>query len=70
MTGDSNFTKIHIEAALEQCTVLVVLNSTFQQSEPGVTYIIETFCQNNCSGHGVCNDGMLLLECLFMVTYF
>lgn len=67
MTGDHNFTKIHIEAALEQCTVLVALNTTFQQSEPDVTYIIESFCQNNCSGHGVCNNGMFInLFNLFM----
>lgn len=57
MTGDDNFTKIHIEAALEQCSVFVVLNTTFQQTEPEITNKIETFCQNNCSGHGICKDG-------------
>uniref|UniRef100_A0A8W8NV44 VWFD domain-containing protein n=1 Tax=Magallana gigas TaxID=29159 RepID=A0A8W8NV44_MAGGI len=57
MTGDDNFTRIHIEAALEQCSVFVVLNKTFQQTEPEVAYTIETFCQNNCSGHGICNAG-------------
>ena len=65
MTGDSNFTKIHIEAALEQCSVFVVLNTTFQQSEPNVTYTIEAFCQNNCSGHGVCNGGRFRFVCMF-----
>lgn len=60
MTGDDNFTRIHIEAALEQCSVFVVLNKTFQLTEPEVAYTIETFCQNNCSGHGICNAGMLV----------
>lgn len=60
MTGDENFTQIHIEAALEQCSVFVVLNTTFQQTEPEVTYKIETFCQNNCSGHGICNAGKVV----------
>lgn len=63
MTGDDNFTKIHIEAALEKCSVFVVFNTTFQQTEPHVTYIIESFCQNNCSGHGVCNGGKLIHLC-------
>lgn len=44
MTGDSNFTQIHIESALEQCSVFVVLNTTFQQTKPEVTNTIETFC--------------------------
>nr|XP_034320141.1 uncharacterized protein LOC117687527 isoform X50 [Crassostrea gigas] len=57
ITGDENFTRIHIEAALEQCSVFVVFNTTFQQAEPDITYTIETFCQNNCSGHGICNAG-------------
>lgn len=57
MTGDDNFTRIHIEAALEQCSVFVVFNTTFQETEPDITYTIETFCQNNCSGHGICNAG-------------
>lgn len=60
MTGDDNFTQIHIEAALEQCSVFVVLNITFQEAEPEVTYTIETFCQNNCSRHGICNAGKLV----------
>nr|XP_022310403.1 uncharacterized protein LOC111115834 isoform X2 [Crassostrea virginica] len=62
MTGDDNFTKIHIEAALEQCSVFVVLNTTFQQTEPEITSKIETLCQNNCSGHGICKDGNCTCE--------
>nr|XP_022312815.1 uncharacterized protein LOC111117870 isoform X2 [Crassostrea virginica] len=65
MTGDDNFTKIHIEAALEQCSVFVVLNTTFQQTEPEITNKIETFCQNNCSGHGICKDGNCTCEADF-----
>lgn len=57
MTGDTNFTRIHIEAALEQCSVFVVLNTTFRETEPEVTYAIKSFCQNNCSEHGVCDAG-------------
>lgn len=60
MTGDDNFTLIHIEAALEQCSVFVVLNKTLQDAEPEITYTIQTFCQNNCSGHGICNAGKLV----------
>lgn len=62
MTGDDNFTQIHIEAALEQCSVFVVLNTTFQETEPEITYTIETFCQNNCSGHGICNAGKPMIK--------
>lgn len=69
MTGDYNFTRIHIEAALEQCSVFVVLNTTFQQTEPVVAYTIETFCQNNCSGHGICNAGMLFFGCYMCVAF-
>ncbi|XP_062603711.1 uncharacterized protein LOC134265508, partial [Saccostrea cucullata] len=57
MTGDVNITKIHIEAALEQCSTFVVLNATFQETEPEITYRIESLCENNCSGNGVCNSG-------------
>ncbi|XP_061167273.1 uncharacterized protein LOC133176126 [Saccostrea echinata] len=57
MTGDINITKIHIEAALEQCSTFVVLNSTFQEVEPDITYRIESLCENNCSGNGICNTG-------------
>lgn len=57
MTGDDNFTRIHIESALKECSVFVVLNTTFQQTEPYITNTIEAFCQNNCSGHGVCITG-------------
>lgn len=64
MTGDDNFTRIHIEAALEQCSVFVVFNTTFQETEPDITYTIETFCQNNCSGHGICNAGKSFHGCL------
>lgn len=60
MTGDTNFTQIHIEAALEQCSVFVILNTTFQETEPEVTYAIKSFCQNNCSEHGICNAGKFL----------
>lgn len=67
MTGDDNFTRIHIEAALEQCSVFVVLNTTFQETEPEVTYTIEIFCQNNCSGHGICNAGTYFF--FFFFTY-
>lgn len=57
MTGDDNFTQIHIEAALEQCSVFVVLNKTLQDAEPKITHTIQTFCPNNCSWHGICNAG-------------
>ena len=69
MTGDNNFTKIHIQAALDQCFVLVALNTTLQQTEPDVTYIIKSFCQNNCSGHGVCNSGMFINHKEYKVIY-
>lgn len=42
---------------MEQCSVFVALNTTFQETEPDITYTIETFCQNNCSGRGMCNAG-------------
>ena len=57
MTGDDNLTQIHVEAALQQCSTFVVLNTTLQEAEPEVTYTIENICPNNCSGHGDCNGG-------------
>ncbi|XP_061167222.1 von Willebrand factor D and EGF domain-containing protein-like [Saccostrea echinata] len=57
MTGDNNITKIHIEATLQQCSSLVLFNSTFQEEQPDVTHLIESLCPNNCSGNGECNEG-------------
>ncbi|XP_062609644.1 uncharacterized protein LOC134271468 [Saccostrea cucullata] len=57
MTEDLNITKIHVEAALVQCSTFVVLNSTFQEVKPDITYRIKSICENNCSGNGICNSG-------------
>ncbi|XP_056003373.1 uncharacterized protein LOC125657435 isoform X1 [Ostrea edulis] len=57
MTGDDNLTQIHVEAALQQCSAFVLLNATLQESEPEVTYTIESICPNNCSSHGTCEGG-------------
>ncbi|XP_048770271.2 von Willebrand factor D and EGF domain-containing protein-like isoform X2 [Ostrea edulis] len=57
MTGDDNITRIHIEAALEQCTNFIVLNTTLQEEEPEITYQLTHLCPGNCSGNGYCNDG-------------
>lgn len=66
MTGEDFYTQMHIELALEQCSVFVSLNTTFQQKEPNVTYSIESRCPNNCSGHGMCyNGGISLVISIF-----
>ncbi|XP_062570171.1 von Willebrand factor D and EGF domain-containing protein-like [Saccostrea cucullata] len=57
MTGDDNLTKIHVEAALEQCTTFVMLNATLQEAAPEVTYTVQNLCPSNCSNHGTCSGG-------------
>ncbi|XP_062598528.1 von Willebrand factor D and EGF domain-containing protein-like, partial [Saccostrea cucullata] len=57
MTGDDNLTQIHVEAALQQCTSFVLLNSTLQESDPEITNIVQNLCPNNCSNNGVCKAG-------------
>ena len=70
MTGEDFYTQMHIELALEQCSVFVSLNTTFQQKEPNVTYTIESRCPNNCSGHGMCyNGGISLVISIFTFTW-
>lgn len=59
MTGDNSITAIHVEAALQQCVTFVGLNSTLQNANPTVTTSLQKLCPSNCSGHGVCKEGML-----------
>jgi hypothetical protein len=63
MTGDDNITNIHIEAALEQCTTFLVLNTTLQEEEPEITYQLTHLCPSNCSGNGYCNEGIIFMQC-------
>ncbi|XP_056007282.1 uncharacterized protein LOC125666050 [Ostrea edulis] len=57
MTGDNNITKVHIEAALEQCSTLVLFNTSFQTEQPEIAYQVESLCPNNCSENGICSQG-------------
>ncbi|XP_062578434.1 von Willebrand factor D and EGF domain-containing protein-like [Saccostrea cucullata] len=57
LTGMMGFINIHLEEVLETCSTFILLNSTFQDVNPEVTYQIQTLCPRNCSGNGVCNKG-------------
>ncbi|XP_061170968.1 von Willebrand factor D and EGF domain-containing protein-like [Saccostrea echinata] len=57
MTGDESLIQMHVEAALQQCSMFVFLNETFQESEPDITYSIQNLCPSNCSSHGTCEGG-------------
>lgn len=67
MTGDNNITAIHVEAALQQCVTFVGLNSTLQNANPTVTTSLQKLCPSNCSGHGVCKEGMLDKLCKIVI---
>lgn len=59
MTGDNNITAIHVDAALQQCVTFVGLNLTLKNANFAVTTSLQNLCPSNCSGHGVCKEGML-----------
>lgn len=69
MTGDYNITAIHVEAALQQCVTFVGMNTTLQNYNPAAITSLQNLCPSNCSGHGVCKEGMFnkLLTCKIII---
>ncbi|XP_062603868.1 von Willebrand factor D and EGF domain-containing protein-like [Saccostrea cucullata] len=57
ITGITELAKIHLEEILQTCSAFILVNSTFQEENPEVTYEIQTLCPWNCSGNGICNSG-------------
>lgn len=61
MTGDVNITAVHVGSALHQCVNFISSNSTLQTTSPVVAKKLQALCPSNCSGRGVCFEGIFCL---------